>query len=126
MKTAQKWLLLAGFIGAVWCGKDMYDKHFKGKSSEEIAEMINGAFEKILAFARIVKTGSQILEETTKNLRNGFTSLSLDNVTEEKLTTLRSLVNDINILTQNAPEIQEPLEIISTSIHCAESSIQKN
>lgn len=58
-------LLLAG---TAYAGYHVYKKYFKGKSPEEIKEMVDDAFKKIGAIIGIVHDASHIAQDAFQNL----------------------------------------------------------
>ena len=111
-------LLLAGAAtyGLYKAGRYIENKYFKGKTEKEINDIINGAFEKINAYAELAKDGGEILRNAVYNLRYGYVNLSADNIDSEAIQKLLSIAQNIETITKDDSRFAEPMEIIDESL----------
>lgn len=117
LTPGQIFLKLALCAGLAYAGHHIYQKHFKGKSPDEVKVMIDDAFTKIYAIINIIHEGTGIAQEVFQSLQSGYISLSTSNVTPEKVQRVESILHNLNILLEDKPEAKEPIEIICESIH---------
>ena len=102
--------------GTAYAGYHVYKTYFEGKSPEEIKEMVDDAFKKIGAIIGIVHDASHIAQDAFCALQSGYTSLSTNNITSEKIQRVASLLHNVATLLEDKPEAKESIEIIDESI----------
>lgn len=125
MNLGRLLLLGAAIFGAYKLGKHIEDNCFKGKTEQEVSEMIYNAFAQIDAYSRLVKDGGELLQNAVYNLRSGYNSLNSTQIDPEAIKKLYSVIDSIEKISKGANEIKQPLEIIDQSLHLLEQKAGK-